>query len=118
MWKKILAWFVQDDPYWTDIVHDYDISLPKKPDRKPSDITPLTKGMYDFAIEMKDHQEYHNKHRRGYKDSVKYETTEDLCNYLNLVFGTNFSRSKLTRIWSGKVNREDLPDGITYKIPF
>ena len=86
-----------------------------KPFRKPYDTTPLTKGMYDFVIEMKAAQEEHNT---LVGDSTKYETTEDLCAYLNMVFNTNFSRSKLTRIWTGKVNRENLPDGIKYKIPF
>jgi len=109
MWNRIKAWFIQDEP--TNLV------LPEKPYRKPSDTTPITKGMYDFVIEMKATQEDHNKFY-GRKGDHQYETTEELCAYLNLVFGTNFSRSKLTRIWTGHVNREDLPDGNTYKIPF
>jgi len=106
MWKRIKAWFIQDEP--TNLV------LPEKPYRKPSDTTKLTKGMYDFVIEMKAQQDHYNKNN---SDNY-YETTADLCDYLNLVFDTNFSRSKLTRIWTGHVNREDLPDGNTYKIPF
>jgi hypothetical protein len=108
MWDKIKAWFIQDEP--TNLV------LPKKPYRKPSDTTPITKGMYDFVIEMKASQEEVNRLNKGIP--ALYETTEDLCAYLNIVFGTNFSRSKLTRIWSGHVNREDLPEGIKYEIPF
>lgn len=109
MWNRIKAWFTQDEP--TNLV------LPEKPYRKPSDTTKLTKQMYDFVIEMKAAQEDHNEF---YKESKEhdYETTEELCAYLNMVFGTNFSRSKLTRIWNGHVNREDLPEGITYTIPF
>ena len=108
MWNRIKAWFIQDEP--TNLV------LPEKPYRKPSDTTKLTKGMYDFVIEMKAAQEDHNK-SIAYCREV-YETTEELCDYLNMVFGTNFSRSKLTRIWTGKVNREELPEGIKYTIPF
>jgi len=111
MWNRIKAWFIQDDP--TNLV------LPEKPYRKPSDTTPLSKGMYDFVIEMKAAQEDHNDFFDGSNgEEKKYETTEDLCVYLNMVFGTNFSRTKLTRIWNGHVNREDLPEGITYTIPF
>ena len=61
----------------------------------------------------------HNNIFDGSNDEEKrYETTEELCDYLNMCFGTNFSRSKLSRIWQGKVNREDLPEGIKYEIPF
>jgi hypothetical protein len=108
MWNRIKEWFTQDEP--TNLV------LPKKPYRKPSDTTPLTQGMYDFVIEMKASQEEVNKRNKGIK--ALYETTEELCDYLNMVFGTNFSRSKLTRIWCGHVNREKLPEGIKYTIPF
>lgn len=118
MWKKIKAWFIKDDPYWNNTIPDYYISLPKKPYRKPSDTTKLTKGMYDFVIEMKAAQVKHNTNRGVYTNSSEYETTEDLCAYLNMVFGTNFSRSKLTRIWTGHINREDLPEGITYTTDF
>lgn len=109
MWNKIKAWFIQDEP--TKLI------LPEKSYRKPSDTTKLTKQMYDFAIERKIAQEEHNRFFKEYT-GYTYETTEDLCVYLNMVFNTNFSRSKLTRIWAGHVNRKDLPDGITYTIPF
>lgn len=87
----------------------------KKAYRKPSDTTKLTKQMYDFVIEMKAAQEEHNNF---FDKSERYETTEELCDYLNMVFGTNFSRSKLSRIWNGHVNREELPEGIKYEVPF
>jgi len=83
--------------------------------RKPSDTTKLTQGMYDFVIEMKAIQENHNDF---FDKSERYETTEELCDYLNMVFSTNFSRTKISRIWQGKVNREDLPEGIKYEVPF
>lgn len=108
MWNRIKAWFIQDEP--TNLV------LPEKPYRKLSDTTKLTQGMYDFVIEMKAQQEENNKYWTS-KNGI-YETTEDLCSYLNMVFGTNFSRSKLTRIWNGHVNREELPEGIKYEVPF
>lgn len=109
MLNKIKKWFLKDKP--THLV------IPNKPYRKPSDTTKLTQGMYDFVIEMKAAQEDHNNFYKKSKDHA-YETTEDLCAYLNMIFNTNFSRSKLTRIWNGHVNREDLPEGITYTIPF
>ena len=115
MWNKIKAWFKKPIEIEVEITKEF-YNTPKSY-RKPSDTTPLTKGMYDFVIEMKAAQEEHNDFYKGDKDRM-YETTEDLCSYLNMVFGTNFSRSKLTRIWSGHVNREDLPEGITYTIPF
>jgi hypothetical protein len=92
-----------------------EITQPKlKPYRKPSDTTKLTKQMFDFTLDMKAQQDEDNKNI----DKSYYVTTEELCDYLNMIFGTRFSRSKLTRIWTGKVNREDLLDGITYNIPF
>jgi hypothetical protein len=88
-----------------------------KPYRKPSDTTKLTRQMYDFTLEMKVLQKNNNEFY-GIGGDHHYETTEELCDYLNIVFGTNFSRCKLSRIWQGKVNREDLPQGIPYNIPF
>ena len=113
MWNRIKAWFIQNEP--TNLV----LSEPlyKTKHRKPSDTTKLTQGMYDFVLEMKACQEEHNEFFKEDKDRM-YETTEDLCTYLNMVFGTNFSRSKLSRIWQGKVNREDLLEGIKYEVPF
>jgi hypothetical protein len=110
MWKRIFSWFVTDEP-----VNTFVLPEPSKPYRKPSDTTKLTRGMYDFVIEMKSAQEDHNNF---FDKAERYETTEELCDYLNMVFGTNFSRSKLTRIWSGHVNRENLPEGIKYEVPF
>ena len=109
MWNRIKAWFISDKPV--------NLVLSEKPHRKPSDTNKLTRGMYDFVIEMKAAQEDHNNFYKESKEHA-YETAEDLCAYLNMVFGTNFSRSKLTRIWTGKVNREKLPEGIKYEVPF
>ena len=110
MWKTIKNLFTRKPM-------DIYIPEPSKSYRKKSDTTKLTKGIYDFVIEMKAAQEEHNDFY-GRKGDHQYETTEELCAYLNMVFGTNFSRSKLSRIWQGKVNKKDLPVGITYTIPF
>jgi hypothetical protein len=116
MFKKIRAWFKKDEPINTFVLPE---PLYKTKYRKPSDTTKLTKQMYDFVIEMKAGQEDYNDFFDGSNgEEKKYETTEDLCDYLNIVFGTNFSRSKLSRIWQGKVNREDLPEGIKYEVTF
>jgi len=108
MWNKFIVWFLKDKPSH--------LVIPSKPYRKSSDTTKLTQGMYDFVIEMKAAQEDHNDFYTNKEHA--YETTEELCDYLNMVFNTNFGRSKLTRIWTGKVNRKDLPEGIKYEVPF
>lgn len=114
MWNKIKAWFIQDDP--TNLV------LPEsefKPYRKKQDSTPLTQGMYDFVIKAKSEQEDFNNYYDGSNgEEKKYQTTEELTAFVNMVFGTNFSRSKLTRIWTGKIDRKDLPEGKTYNPEF
>ena len=109
--------FIQDEPVNTFVLPEW-LSEPRKSCRKPSDTTKLTQGMYDFVIEMKAEQNLSNVLHQRNPIKHSYETTEELCDYLNMVFGTTFSRSKLTRIWTGKVKREDLPVGITYTISF
>ena len=110
MWKTIKDLFTKKPM-------DIYIPEPSKSYRKKSDTTKLTKQMHDFTLDMRVSQKDHNEFY-GRKGDHQYETTEELCTYLNMIFGTNFSRTKLSNIWNGKVNREDLPEGIKYTIPF
>lgn len=113
-WYNPLSWFKSKPNSLIEIPKE--ISKPKSY-RKPSDTTKLTKQMYDFVMKMKADQEEYNSCKEIYSD-FHYHTTEDLCNYLNMVFNTNFSRSKLTQVWTGKLNRDELPDGPEINIPF
>jgi len=109
MWDRIKAWFIQDEPTYS--------ILPEKLYRKPSDTTPLTKGMVKFILEMKKLQEDHNEFY-GKDGDHAYETTQDLCDYINMVFGTNFSRSKISKVWSSNFDSSKLLEGIEYQVPF
>lgn len=113
-WYNPLSWFKSKSSSTIEIPTE--ISKPK-PYRKKTDTAKITKQMYDFILEMKQRQEIHNSFLDKSK-LEKYETTEDLCSYLNMVFNTNFSRSKLTQVWTGKLNRDELPDGPEINIPF
>ena len=113
-WYNPFSWFKSKPNSLIEIPKE--ISKPKSY-RKKADTAKITKQMYDFILEMKQRQEIHNNFLDKSK-LEKYETTEDLCDYLNIVFGTNFSRSKLTQVWTGKLNRDELPDGPEINIPF
>lgn len=115
-WYNPFSWFKSKPSSTIEIPAEMLFNQPK-PYRKPSDTTKITKQMYDFILEMKQRQEIHNSFLDKSK-LEKYETTEDLCSYLNMVFNTNFSRSKLTQVWTGKLNRDELPDGPEITIPF
>ena len=111
-WYNPFSWFKSKPSYITEIQEE--VSKPKS-HRKKSDTTQITKQMYDFILLKKEEQEMYNHNKIP---PQPYETTENLCNYLNMVFNTNFSRSKLTQVWTGKLNRESLPDGPEINIPF
>lgn len=111
-WYNPLTWFKSKLSSTIEIPTEISKS---KPYRKKTDTTKITKQMYDYILLKKEEQDTFNSCKS--KDE-SYLTTEDLCDYLNLVFNTNFSRSKLTQVWTGKLNRDELPDGPEINIPF
>lgn len=113
-WYNPFSWFKSKPSSTIEIPAEILFNQPK-PYRKRSDTTKITKQMYDYILLKKEEQDTFNSCKS--KDE-SYLTTEDLCDYLNLVFNTNFSRSKLTQVWTGKLNRDELPDGPEINIPF
>jgi hypothetical protein len=109
-WYNPFTWFSKPKSIETTVS-----DLQFKKYRKPSDTTKITKQMYDFILLKKEEQDEYNINKIP---PQLYETTEELCDYLNMCFGTNFSRSKLTKVWTGKLNRDELPDGPEITIPF
>jgi len=65
--------------------------------------------MYDFIIcAHDDFIQYNFSHPKNKK------TTEDLTKLINERMGTNKSRTALSRVWLGHVDRDDLPVGKPY----
>lgn len=113
-WYNPLTWFKKEKLNINEEISTKEIN---KPYRKNSDTTKITKQMYDFILEAKKQQEVHNIFY-GRNGNQPYETTEELCTYINMSLNTNFSRSKITKVWTGKLNREELPEGNPIHIPF
>ena len=104
MWQIIKAWFIQDTLK--------PLVLPEKIKYKKQDTTPITQGMYDLIMLA------HNEKIEYNKLNTCKRTTDDVCAYVNLCCGTNFGRTKISKVWLGKLDREKLPESKTYNREF
>lgn len=115
-----LAWLTKlvGIAYVTEIVTDVATRLydflnstgeGSKPLRKKNDTTKLTQYMYDFIVLA--HKEFLEYNRTHPKEKI---TTLDLTYEINLKMHTHKSRTAISRIWSGKVDRDNLPVGKSY----
>lgn len=82
---------------------------PENNRQRKSDTTKLTQYMYDFIIYA--HDDWKSFNRQNTKDK---KTMEELIEAINTYMGTNKSRTSLSRVWNGHINREDLPVGFAY----
>jgi hypothetical protein len=76
---------------------------------KKSDTTKLTQYMYDFIIYA--HTDWKNFNRQNPKNK---KTMEELIEAINTYMGTDKSRTTLSRIWNGRIDRDNLPVGTAY----
>lgn len=93
---------------WDFLFEDEVVPEPKKQrsNRKKRDTTKLTQHHYDYVITLyalwKKHNIEHPKNKK---------TQERLVEILNQKLNLNKGRTFYARIWSGKVDRDDLPLG-------
>lgn len=79
--------------------------VPAKPKRK-NDTTKLTQWHYDQIMQI--HKQWVKYNLNNPKNKL---TTQDLTNKINEILGMNKSRTSLSKVWRGKVNRDNLPVG-------
>jgi hypothetical protein len=82
---------------------------PVKLIQRKSDTTKLTQYMYDFIVYA--HEDWKSFNRQNPKNKKPMEV---LIEAINTYMGTNKSRTSLGRVWTGQINRDDLPVGIAY----
>lgn len=98
--KLFLNWLLCKEPtVYTDGV------TVKKP-RKKNDCTPFTQYHYDFICRTREDWVQYNKDHPGMRISLA-----ELTHMINSALHLDKSQRALARIWSGDVNREDLPAG-------
>lgn len=116
LWEKFVIWFkslfiIIDE--LEDETFNIDEIVKEKEPRKSPDTTPFTKYHYDVVMEEYNEMIEHNNNRP--KGISRLNTTE-LTSILNTRLDLNKSRTTYSRIWTGKIKKEDLPDQLTFDV--